>query len=437
MIFTQRAVYWVLFSSLITLTGTVHESFMWAGFLSLCIFLITAVIEFVMLPKAETLRCRRILPAKFAFGASHYVSIEIQNYSGFALDVQVQDEPPEEFELRDIRFNTLVRNRKKEHFQYPVCPNRRGSFRFQRLHALVRFPFPGLIRKHASYLEPSEIKVYPDFNELHKFELLTIRGRLRQTGVRAVRQIGSGTDYESLRDYSPDDEYRRINWKATARLNRLMSTNYQVEKSQNVIVMMDCGRLMGTTAKGVSKLDHAANAAMILAHLAVKNGDLAGLLIFSNAVHSYLQPKRSKVQIGRIADRLAVVQSDYHESNYFEAFEHLKAKCHRRSLIVLFSEITDKESSAWLINGVLRLYPKHLCLCVLMKDRLMDEAVERKTDIPDDAFRKAVAAEWLTEREDSIASLRAKGVLVIDVLREHTTPALINEYIKVKMKSMI
>lgn len=437
MLFTSRTLYLIFFSALTALGGTVQEPLMWAGIFLAVVILMTAVAEYLLIPKAESLQAVRIYPKKFSFGSDHIIRLEIQNYSGHRLEIEIQDEPPAEFGLRDVKFETALPDRKKEIFEYTVCPRQRGVFQFNGLHAVVGFAFPGFARKHHAYLKPTEIKVYPGYNALRQSDLITLRGKLQTSGVRAVRQIGIGTDYESLREYSPDDEYRRINWKATARFNRMMTTNYQIEKSQNVIIMMDAGRLMGATSLGLSKLDHAVNAAMLLSNQAIKNGDLAGLMIFSNAIHSYLPPKRSKTRLGQIADQLAVVKSDFHESDYFAAFEFIKTKCHRRSLIVLFSEITDDHSSAMLIGGILRLYPKHLCLCVLMRDRLMEQSVTRRVNKPEDAYRKAVAAEWLSERDDAIAGLKSRGVLVVDTLPEKLTTDLMNAYLKVKMRSMI
>ncbi len=437
MLFTSRTLYLTFFAALTALGGTVHEPLMWAGIFLAAAILLTAVAEYLLIPKAESLQAVRIYPKKFSFGSDHAIRLEIQNYSGHKLEIQVLDEPPAEFGLRDVKFETALPDREKDIFAYTVCPRQRGVFQFGRLHIVVGFSYPGLARKHHAYLQPAEIKVYPGYNALRQSDLITLRGKLQTSGVRTVRQIGIGTDYESLREYSPDDEYRRINWKATARLNRMMTTNYQIEKSQNVIVMMDAGRLMGATSLGMSKLDHAVNAAMLLSNQVIKNGDLAGLMIFSNAIHSYLPPKRSKTRLGQIADQLSVVKSDFHESDYFAAFEFIKTKCHRRSLIVLFSEIIDDHSSAMLIGGILRLYPKHLCLCVLMKDRLMEQSVNIRVNRPKDAYRKAVAAEWLAERDDAIAGLKSKGVLVVDTLPEQLTADLMNAYLKVKMRSMI
>lgn len=203
------------------------------------------------------------------------------------------------------------------------------------------------------------------------------------------------------------------------------------------MILIDAGRLMGTTSLGLSKLDHAINAALMLAHISVKRDDRVGLLVFSQAIQSYLAPKKNKSQLARMADQLYNVKSELVESDYGRAFEFLKLKQKRRSLIVVFTEVLDRYASQILIKNLAMMYPKHLPLCVIMKDRLLSQIIHQPADTTDSVFEKAVTAELINERREALAFLKTNGVMVLDVLPEELTTAVINQYIEIKSKAVL
>ncbi|MBL7960273.1 DUF58 domain-containing protein [bacterium] len=389
------------------------------------------------MPNQNQIIVWRKVASKLAMGAANKVEIHVENRSASELKMMVHDEPPDEFEMRNVSFEAVLRPREIRSFYYEIRPNLRGDFVFQNVNLSCNGILFGLIQRRYIFSLLMPVKVYPNFKAIKKFELTTLRGKWMQSGMRPVRQFGQGTEYESLREYSPDDEYRAINWSASARMAKLITTQYQVERSQHVMILIDAGRLMGGVSKGLSKLDHAINAALILADIAIKKNDNVGMLVFSKTVQSFLAPAKSRLQLSLIAEHLYNVKSELVESDYASAFEYLRQKHKRRSLIVMFTEFLDRYSSQILIQNVSVMYSKHLPLCVLMKDRALNVIVNQEVESKDDVFQKAAAAELLEEREQAIAFVRSYGVIVMDVLPESLSFEVINKYIEIKNKNRL
>ncbi|NUM79441.1 DUF58 domain-containing protein [bacterium] len=437
MTFTSRTIILIFLSAVCMMYGVIDPA---AVYVSIGILLLTAggcAFEFFQIPDERQILVSRHVASKLALGAPNTVTLDIENRSLQSLSLVIRDEPPDEFELRDVIFKERLKRRERKELTYRVTPDQRGDYFFHQLNIACDGPIFGLIRRILVYQIGQSVKVYPNYKEIKKFELMSMRGKLAEIGMRPVKQYGLGTEFESLREYNPDDEYRRIDWNASARAGKLISMQYQLERSQQVMILIDAGRLMGTTSLGLSKLDHAINAALMLAHISVKRDDRVGLLVFSQAIQSYLAPKKNKSQLARMADQLYNVKSELVESDYGRAFEFLKLKQKRRSLIVVFTEVLDRYASQILIKNLAMMYPKHLPLCVIMKDRLLSQIIHQPADTTDSVFEKAVTAELINERREALAFLKTNGVMVLDVLPEELTTAVINQYIEIKSKAVL
>ena len=437
MTFTSRTILLTLISAVLAISGYAAEELLYIGIAAALLLFIAVCVEFWLMPKKNQLRVQRTVASKLALGIENNVAIEIENRSTRRIQMHIHDEPPDEFEMRDVNFIRTMNGRETISLSYGISPNQRGNFTFHNVNISAISILFGLIQKHFVYSLSMPVKVYPNYKAIKKYELKTVQKRWLQAGLRPVRQFGQGTEYESLREYSPDDEYRTINWNASARTAKLISTHYQLERSQNVMILIDAGRLMGSIAQGLSKLDHAVNAALVLAHVSIDKGDNVGMLVFSKNVQSFIEPGKSRRHLAVIAENLYNVQSEVEESDYAKTFEYLRLKQKRRSLMVVFTEFLDRYSSRILIQNLTLMYPKHLPLCVVIKDTSLHAMLDQTIISKEHVFQKAAAAELLEEREQAITFVRSHGVIVLDVLPEDMTSELINQYIEIKNKSKL
>jgi uncharacterized protein (DUF58 family) len=270
------------------------------------------------------------------------------------------------------------------------------------------------------------------------YEMLA-RQSLENRMVRTVRLRGGENEFETLRDYQRDDDYRAIDWKATARRQKLITREFQQERNQSVLCMLDCGRLMTAETLGLSQLDHALNAVLMLAHVATRAGDQVGLLAFDSRVRAYLPPLSGR----RAAERVIAASYDIHaqivETDFEAAYGYLSQRLRKRSLVVLFTEVIDDVSAKSVVRTVRGLGPRHLALCVLFRDEALDAMVEPHTASakPADLYQRAAAAEAVLWRDRLVRELEEAGALVLHVSPGKLTPSLINRYLRVKAQRLL
>jgi uncharacterized protein (DUF58 family) len=240
-----------------------------------------------------------------------------------------------------------------------------------------------------------------------------------------------------LRDYTHDDNYKHIDWRSTARRNKLTVKDFQANQSQRIVFLVDCGRMMANEAEGLSLLDHSLNAMLMLSYVALRQGDQVGWLAFSDEIHSYLPPRGGMPQMNRLLhashDRFCRMV----ESRYDEAFLYLGTKCHKRTLVVLVTSVIDEVNARQIERYLARLAGRHLPLGVLLRDRRLFDAVEAPRNEEHGLFRAAAAADILTWRHQVLTDLTAKGVLSLDVFPEQLAAPLVNRYLEIKARHLL
>jgi len=285
---------------------------------------------------------------------------------------------------------------------------------------------------------PHEIRVYPNVMAVGRYQSLIRRSRLREMGIAAVRQHGQGTEFESLREYIPGDDPVKIDWKATARRGKLISRNYQAERSQTIMLCLDAGRMMTTEIDGLSRFDHAVNSALLLAHVALSHGDGVGLVVFSDGIERYLPPRKGHGFLPRIVEALYDVQPSLVEPNYRDGVTRA-AMGRRRSLVVMFTDVSGEETASELVPYVGRLLPRHLPLVVFLRDHEVENCAEGGAEQAalTDPWSMAAAANFLEEREHVQEYLRSRGTMVLDVMPGKLAPQVVNTYLEIKARSLI
>ena len=399
--------------------------------------IVIAVTDYLLSEKAQTFRVEREMDERFAMGAVNEVSIKIHNRARRKVTFIVKDEPPAEMELLTPREAQLtVPALRTRAWRYELLPTARGKYGFG--DTVIRFRTRlGLLWRQSNYQTATDVKVYPDIREARKHEIYAHRNKRPELGLRRMRIRGQGREFESLREFAIGDEIRYISWAATARRGKLITRQYTIERSQNIVVLLDTGRLMTARIGKLTKLDHAVNATLSIAYVAAAGGDNVGLVAFSRRVVSYLPPRRGHDQINRLMEALYSLEPQMIEPSYKRAFNFFSANCHRRSLVVILTDLVDRDASAELLAHTSQLIPQHLPLIITIGDTDLRELVRSEPVNSTDVYRQAVAEEILRQREEALTRIRHAGGLALDVPAGRLSLELVNKYLEVKERGLL
>lgn len=296
----------------------------------------------------------------------------------------------------------------------------------------------GLVHRTLRYELGDEVLVAPSMAGVRRFRLLTLHQRLRDLGVRATRRRGEGTSFSHLREYVVGDDPRHIDWKATARREKLITRAYAVEQGQTVMIAIDAGRLMTQLSGAIPRFEYALSSATLLADVATQSRDQVGLLLFDDVVRAFVPPSRGREALERIRQALIPAAATMAEPDYAAAFRLLAERHRKRSLIVLFTDVIDVHASQALIAHTARSAARHLLLVVALRnDRLVEAAVPSRESSTTALYESAAAEELVLAREEALLRMRRAGVAVLDVSPQAMTAAVINRYLEIKARSSL
>lgn len=418
---------------------------------------IAALIDLASLGRASQLSVERRVGLIASLAQPHHVSLLITNRAPHDWPVWVRDGLVEGLEAEPSEFSINLPASRRATIEYQLRALKRGAFQLEQVHFRLRSRW-GLWNRYLTLPCQSRINVYPDMKQLAEYALLARTNRLSLIGMRRTRRLGQDNEFERLRDYTLDDNYRHIEWRSTARRNKLTVKDFQANQSQRVIFLIDCGRMMTGTRGEISLLDHAFNAMLMLSYVALARNDQVGLVCFSNGIQKFVPPKGGKGQMNRLLHATYDQFPEMVESRYDEAFLHLAAHVRKRALVVLITNVID-EVNANQISRHLRIQTgRHLPMAVLLRDHAITSAVEvveplrvtsdqvdlmapidpRWEQISDrDLFNAAAAADVLTWRQHVIADLERSGILLVDAFPEQLTGQLVNRYLEVKARHLL
>ncbi len=321
--------------------------------------------------------------------------------------------------------------------EYRVVPKKRGAYAFRRVDILASSRL-GFWRRSKKLPVFTAVRVYPDVRQIARFTLLARKDKLSVLGVRRSRRLGTDNEFERLRDYSEGDEPRHMDWRATARRGKLTVRAHQVNQSQRVIFMVDCGRMMaGDAGDGLSPLDHAFNAMLMLAHVALIRGDQVGLLAYSDRVRAFVPPSGGAKKINRLVHGVHDIFPELVESRHDRAFVELQKRCNKRSLVVLITNVFDDVNADQVSDHLTNLVGKHLPLAVFLRDRDLFTLADSASQDGAAFYRAAAAASMLNWREGVLSGLRNRGALTLDVFPHELTAPLINRYLAIKARHLL
>jgi uncharacterized protein (DUF58 family) len=415
--------------------GVVSDVFVLVAVVVVVLGLLLALVDAIATPRPERVVVSRVADPQLSIGVGNRVALRVANPFARPLRATFADAVPASFDVDRRLMPATVAPGGQVDLEYTARPRHRGTFTFGDVELRVRGPLD-LVEKQGRVATAGPANVYPDLKEIRRYEVTLRRGLAYDAGQRRARIPGAGTIFERLREYTPDDDPRTISWTATARRGRPITVEYETERQQRVQILLDAGRMMSSTLAGLTKLDHAVNTALMLSYVAIARGDEVGLLGFADTVRAYAVPRRGRRQFLRLTEDLRKIEVTTTEPDYRAAFEFLRARSGRRSLVVLFTDLVDDQASRALVAAVTRLAGHNLVLCCLLGDPQLAQVAARVPTSTTELFEKVVAEDVRDARARALAILRRRGVHTIDVPAEQLTVAAIQKYLELKRRSL-
>jgi uncharacterized protein (DUF58 family) len=436
---TSRAYVLLLVTSLFLLAAWWWPAAVWAALAWLVLVAALLLADWQVSPKPRQWVLRRSHDNRLSLAASNPITIHVTLRQGLRpLPIFVRDTPPANFALPESNrvLKGCVTPGQPAELSYAVVPPRRGDYSFGDLY--IRWETVlGLLRRQTRVAAAAPVKVYPNLVDVRKYDLMLRRNRLWELGLRSVRTLGGGAEFERLRDYTPDDEYRRISWKATARRGKPISMEFESERSQNIYCLLDIGRMMRSPVGEVAKMDYAINAVLLLAYVAAQKGDRIALLTFADRVETYVAPQGGKVQFQRMLEQLYAVEGQPIEPDYHAAFSYFAAHQHKRGLVLVFTDLTGSITTEALIAQMARLRRRHLPLLVTLGDPTVQRLARQAITDSASLYQRTAAEQLLDERQLTLDRLRRRGVQTLDVPADELSVAVINRYLAIKQQMQL
>lgn len=410
-----------------------------AGALVLLLMIVDWLSAMSLLRQANApLGFARDVPHTVPVGVQMKVGIRLTNHSNRALTIHLYDAHPDNCVPHSLPIVTKIPAGRFGQYQYTLTPQARGDLHFG--HAALRLQSPlGLWLLPLSLAAPATIRSFPNYAAVTRYALLAVDHRLSQVGVLRRRRRGEGMDFHQLRDYRDGDSPRSIDWKATARRVKLISREYQDERDQQVLFLLDCSRRMNAKDVGVNQLshfDHTLNAILLMTFVAIRQGDAAGLLTFGGIDSCFIAPAKSQATMGRFLNALYPLEPTLKTPDYQQAALELSKRLNKRALIVVISNVRDEDEDG-LAAAMAQLKRRHLVLFANLKEAALEALADFSVDTPsansdDNLVTLAAATQYMHERQAVLARMRAQGINLLDVVPEKLAISLVNRYLDMK-----
>ena len=378
----------------------------------------------------------RITPEKLSNGDENPIIISIKNFYTFTITVKVIDEIPFQFQVRNFELRRKIKNASQDEFQYKLRPIERGEYFFGNLNIYVCSPLR-LISKRYKFNKDQMVPTYPSYIQLRKYDLIAFSNNLFQYGVKKIRRIGHTMEFEQIKEYVPGDDIRTLNWKSTAKKNSLMVNQFQDEKSQNVYMVIDKGRVMKMPFNGLSLLDYAINATLVLSNVILKKQDKAGMFSFSKKIENRVVAEKKSSQMQKILESLYNIKTNFYESDYSRLYVDIKKNINQRSLIVLYTNFETMDSLHRQLTYLKGIAKSHLLVVVFFQNTELNEITNGKATTIQEVYDKVIAEKFIFEKKLIVNELKKYGIHSVLTQPESLTLDTINKYLEIKARGIL
>jgi uncharacterized protein (DUF58 family) len=369
-------------------------------------------------------------------GEDNRIRIDVQNFYEFPVRVEVIDEIPHQFQRRDILFFAKLVAGGSRIIQYDLKPLKRGEYEFGRINLYVTGPI-GLVKRRFRFEEHKIVPVYPSYLQMRRYQLLAIHDRLAEIGIKKTRRIGHSMEFDQIKEYVQGDDSRTLNWKATARRGQLMVNHYIEEKSQQVYCIIDKGRVMKMPFDGLSLLDYAINASLLLSNVALLKQDKAGIITFSEQLGSVLMASKKATQMQSILEVLYKQKTRYLESDFEKLYAHIRIRITQRSLLVLFTNFESIPGMQRQLPYLRKIAQHHLLLVVFFENTELRQLTETEIVDVESVYIKTIGEKFSFEKKLIVKELQQYGIITILTSPKNVTVSSVNKYLELKAKHAI
>ena len=373
---------------------------------------------------------------RFSNGDDNPVKIYVENHYPFTVSMEVIDEIPPVFQRRDIAFHLRLDADERKAIEYNLCPVKRGEYDFGMIRIFASTSL-GLVARRYSCGTPVSVKVYPSYLMLHEYELMAMSNKLTEMGIKKVRQIGHHAEFEQIKEYVKGDDYRTINWKATARRHQLMVNTFQNERSQHIYNVIDKGRVMQSAFQGMTLLDYAINASLVLSYIAIHKDDNAGLITFEEQFGSFVPASKKEGQMQQLLENLYKQTTTFGESDYSSLYIHLNKHISKRSFLIIYTNFDSIVGMERQLSYLRQLARQHLVLVVFFENAELKTFVEKNPRTTEDYYQQTIAEKFALEKRLVVSTLKQHAVYSLLTTPDKLSVDVINKYLEIKSRHLI
>ncbi len=390
----------------------------------------------ILFTRKKNIFAERVLSDRLSNGDDNEVKIILTNNYTFDINIKIIDELPFIFQIRDFEISSKVKQGNTKIFSYIIHPVKRGEYQFGYLNVFIS-TILNIVSRRLRFDQNKNVKVYPSYVQMRKYQIMAISDRLMEVGIKKVREIGHSMEFEQIKDYVRGDDYRTINWKATARKRQLMVNHYIDERAQQIYSVIDMGRTMKMPFDKMSLLDYAINTSLVISNIALLKHDKAGIITFNSKVNSVLPAERNSVQMKKILDMLYKQETDFMESDYERLAGVVRTKIKQRSLLLFFTNFETANSLKRQLPYFKSLSRSHLLIVIFFFNVGLDELLYNKAKSLDEVYHKTIAEKFAYEKRVIQKELASFGIQSILTTPGKLSINTINKYLELKARAMI
>jgi uncharacterized protein (DUF58 family) len=438
-LFFSRRFYWLFVGVIVLFVVSYGLPFLFtiAQLLLLFFVVVTALDYAVLFTNRDPVTVHRIMAERMSNGDQNPVELEVTNRYPFRVSLGIIDEVPDQFQERHFLLRTDLQGGGSDVLHYALRPKERGEYVFHNINVFIRSPFGLLVRRKIIAAE-TMVKVFPSFHALKQFELLAASHNLAESGIKRIRKLGHSLEFEQIKEYVTGDDIRSLNWKATARKGgQLMVNTFTEERSQQVYCLIDKGRVMKMPFDGLSLLDYAINATLVLSRVALIRQDKAGILTFSDQPGTFLPAGRQALQMSNILEVLYNQQTRWQETDYEKLYANVRTRITQRSLIVLFTNFESLSGMDRQMPYIRAIARRHLLLVIFFENTGLQQMREEATETIEGVYIKTIAEKFAYEKRLIVKELNQHGISTILTAPENLTVQAVNKYLEIKARLAI
>ncbi|WP_179346185.1 DUF58 domain-containing protein [Winogradskyella ursingii] len=394
------------------------------------------LVDLILLFKQKGISASRILPEKLSNGDANPIEISINNNYNFTTDLLLIDEMPFQYQKRDFEIETQLSKHDQKKITYTLRPLERGEYHFGSLNIYANSPI-GLITRRYQFAKDAMVPNYPSFLQLRKYMLMAFSNKLFEYGLKKIRRIGHTMEFEQIKDYVNGDDIRNINWKATAKRNQLMVNQFQDERSQPIYSVIDKGRAMKMPFDGLSLLDYAINATLVISNVALKKQDKAGMFTFSRKVENKVVAERRPSQMNKILETLYNINTDFSESDFSRLYIDIKRNLTQRGLLLLYTNFETLDALHRQLPYLKAIAKNHLLVVIFFENTELQQLTNTSAESTYEIFQKTIAEKFIYEKKLIVNELQKHGIQSILTAPEYLTINTINKYLEIKARGLL